>query len=87
MVKTMNTYEDYKLYPKGKGRMVEEIKTAFNDYDGDLLRNSDFMELMKHYHDLMDLSTGESDYLDPKIANKIGKNRALRLSKLLGLEL
>jgi hypothetical protein len=83
----MKHLDDYKRYPKGKGRMIEEIIKAFDDYDNDELKDSDFIAFMAHYQNTFDIAdhnfmNGNYD-LDIKIANKIGKSRTERLEKML----
>lgn len=84
----MKVKEDYKLYPKNKTRLIEEIIKAFDDYDEDLISDKEFIELIQHYnYHNENLTKHDSMYneftLDKAVSEKIGKSRTRRMEKIL----
>lgn len=85
---------DYKLYPKNKERLIQEIVKVFDDYDNDELHDDVFIYLIRHYQEysdeeefigkyLMDENFTNNFYVNSSFRRKIGKSRSNRLEKIL----
>lgn len=89
----MKEITDYKLYPKSKERLIEEIITAFDDYDNDKLEEEAFINLMHHYQSYSSDEKLIGEYytswdkdtfrVNPQTKKRIGKGRSDRLEKIL----
>lgn len=88
---------DFKMYPKDKGKMVSEIRRAFDEYDADNISDVDFISLMQHYQEYSQdegwLGQYEPDFRGGEPVNdfkvsrstrdRLGKSRTKRLEKML----
>lgn len=81
---------DFKQFPKDKGKMLAEIKRAFDAYDNDEIKENDFINLISHYQSYSDEEQwiGRYDSIDgfqikKTTAIKLGQSRSKRLVKLL----
>ena len=49
---------DFKQFPKDKGKMLSEIKRAFDAYDNDDIKDVDFINLIAHYQFILKMKNG-----------------------------
>lgn len=81
---------DFKQFPKDKGKMLSEIKRAFDAYDNDDIKDVDFINLIAHYQIYSEDEEwlGKFDsvngfQLKESTAVKLGQSRSKRLVKML----
>lgn len=81
---------DFKQFPKDKGKMLAEIKRAFEAYDNDNIEDKEFINLIAHYQSYAEEEQwlGKFDSMDgfqikPTTAVKLGQSRSRRLVKIL----
>lgn len=81
---------DFKQFPKDKGKMLAEIKRAFDAYDNDNIEDKDFIDLISHYQSYSEEEQwiGRYDSIDgfqikQTTAVKLGQSRSKRLVKIL----
>lgn len=86
----MLSYMDFKQFPKDKGKMLAEIKRAFDAYDNDNIEDKDFIDLISHYQSYSEEEQwiGRYDSIDgfqikQTTAVKLGQSRSKRLVKIL----
>jgi hypothetical protein len=84
------SYMDFKQFPKDKGKMLAEIKRAFDAYDNDNIEDKDFIDLISHYQSYSEEEQwiGRYDSIDgfqikQTTAVKLGQSRSKRLVKIL----
>ena len=86
----MLSYLDFKQFPKDKGKMLSEIKRAFDEYDNDNIEDKDFIDLICHYQSYSDeeqwlgnFDSTEGFQIKQTTAVKLGQSRSKRLVKIL----
>lgn len=88
----MLTVYDFKLYPKDKGRLISELKRAFDAYDADKMENVEFLKLIGHYRECSEfkkwLGQEESSppgefKVDASTKKQLGVQRSNRLELIL----
>lgn len=88
----MKTFEDYERFPESKIPLLEEIRTAFDDYDDGKLNDVDLISLMKHYQKYekgkcLGTYDGTSFQLKRSTKKWLGKSRSKRLEQILSTEI